>query len=170
MNIMNRFWLKILLGFLLKYISGFVFAVICFAAAIVVAGVLAVFVIGMSRFGSMGIVFGTALFIGIPIGAVLGIFLVDKFILGVAVLKRQLIAGFVVGAAASVSLVILDFYVVQILPHGHEGTSEVHGGFSIFYIVGALATLLGYTIAGLAKRKKPKKRLNNNFCLCCRKM
>ena len=157
MKIMNKYWLKIALGFLLKYVSGLVFSVICFAAAIVVSGVLAVFVIGMSRFGSMGIVFGTALFIGIPVGAVLGIFLIDKFILGVGVLKQQIIAGFVVGAAASVSLVIFSFYVLEILPHGHEGTSGMHGGFSIFYIIGALAALLGYTIAGLTKRKKPPK-------------
>jgi hypothetical protein len=148
---------KIVLGLLLKYIIGLVFSVICFAAAIIVIGVLAVFVMGMSRCGSMGIVFGTALFVGIPIGAMLGIYLIDKFILGVAVLKRQLIAGFVVGVAASVSLVILHFYVVQILPHGHEGTSEWHGGFSIFYIVCVLIALLGYTIAGLMKRTTTKE-------------
>jgi hypothetical protein len=64
----------------------------------------------------------------------------------------------VVGAAASVSLIILNFRgLVQILPHIHEGTSEVHGGFSIFYIVGVLIALLGYTIAGLTKRKTIKE-------------
>jgi hypothetical protein len=145
---------KIVLGLLLKYISGFAFAVICFAVTIPICAVL---VMGMSRCGSMGFVFGTALFIGIPIGAVLGISLADKFILGVAVLKRQMIAGLLAGAAASVSLVILHFYVLEILPHGHEGTSEWHGGFSIFHIIGALATLLGYTIAGLTKRKTTKE-------------
>jgi hypothetical protein len=115
----------------------------------------AVFVRGTSScLGSAGFPFGMGFFVGIPVGAVLGIFLVDKFILRVAVLKRQLIAGFVVGAAASVSLVILNFRgLVQIFPHVHEGTSEVHGGFSIFYIIGALATLLGYTIVVLTKRK-----------------
>jgi len=153
---MNKYWLKIALGFLLKYIIGFVFAVICFYVTVPVC---AVFVMGKSScLGSATFPFGMGLFVGIPIGAVLGIFLVDKFILGVAVLKQQIIAGFVVGAVASVSLVILNFRgLVQILPHGHEGTSEVHGGFGIFYIIGALAALLGYTIAGLTKRKKTPK-------------
>ena len=152
-------WMRIAkttLGFLLKYISGFVLAMICFYVTVPVC---AVFVIGKSScVGSAGFPFGMGLFVGIPIGAVLGIFLIDKFILGAAVLKRQIITGFVVGAAASVSLIILNFRgLVQILPHIHEGTSEVHGGFSIFYIIGALAALLGYTIAGLTKRKKPPK-------------
>jgi len=142
---------KIAPEFLLKYIIGLVFAVICFVVTIPVCAVL---VMGTSScIGALGNVFALGILAGIPTGAVLGIFLVDKFILGVAVLKRQIIAGFVVGIATSASLVILHFCGVKILPYGHDGPSGLLGRVSIFYIIGVLAALLGYTIAGLTKRK-----------------
>lgn len=144
---------KITLGFPLKYISGFVFAFIFCVVLGSATGLLLVSG-GMPGCAAVGFVTGTGIFVGIPIGAVLGISLVDKFILRAAVLKRRMITGFVVGVAISVFLAILDSYGVKIfyrLPH--DGPSGVLGGFGIFYIIGVLATLLGYTIAGLTKRK-----------------
>jgi hypothetical protein len=146
---------KITLGFPLKYIIGFVFAMICFVASIAVCGV---FVRGMTDGAAVGYVVGSGIFVGIPIGAVLGIFLIDKLILRTAVFKRQMIFGFVMGVVVSVSLAILDLHGVQIfyrLPH--DGPSGVLGGFGLFYIAGVLAALLGYTIAGFTKRKTTKE-------------
>jgi hypothetical protein len=72
---MNRYWLKIALGFPLKYISGFMFAMPCFIAAMAVS---CIFAGGTSCLGGLGIVLGGGFFVGVPIGAVFGIFLVDN--------------------------------------------------------------------------------------------
>jgi uncharacterized BrkB/YihY/UPF0761 family membrane protein len=151
-------WMRIAkttLGFPLKYVSGFIFAMICFVAAMAVCGV---FVRAMPRCASLGIVVGAGIFVGIPIGAMLGIYLIDRFILGAAVLKRQMIAGFLAGVATSVSLVILHFYGVEIFSRlPYDGPSGGLGGFSLFYIIGVLTVLFGYTIMGLTKRKTTKE-------------
>jgi len=152
---MNELWLKTILRLPLKYIFGFVFAIPCFIAAMLVS---CIFARGTSCIGGLGIVLGGGFLVGVPIGAVLGIYLLDKFILEVVVLKQQIISGCLTGAAASVFLWILELNNVGIsslLPY--EGTEQFSIMVGIFYITGVLAALLGYTIAGLTKRKKTQK-------------
>lgn len=160
-------WLKlakIILGFSLKCASGFVFAFIFCESIGWVTGTLLTYG-GVTGGATAGCVTGANIFVGIPVGAVLGIFLVDKLILRIAVLKRQIITGLVVGVAVSVSLAILDSHGVQIFDRlPHDSLDSRLGGFGIFYIVCILAALLGYTIAGLTKRKTtseaiPPKRI-----------
>jgi hypothetical protein len=143
---------EIKLGFLLKYISGFVFAIICYIEAVALFGVLTCVTLPAAEliFGFMA---GGGLFVGIPIGAVIGFYLIDKLVLGTDVLKRQIIIGFMAGAAASVLLAILRLCGVEIfyrLPY--DSPDGVLGGAGIFYIVGVLAALLGYTSAGFKEQ------------------
>ena len=161
---MNEFWQKIALGFLLKYISGFVFAVICFVAAAFVYALL--FIPQGSCVGALGIACAVGILAGVPTGAVLGIFLVDRYILKVAVLWQQVqvIIGFLAGLAASAFLVFLIFLLgrlesyLLITPKDNPIISNIISFifFSVFFI-GVLAALLGYTIAGLTKTKKTQK-------------
>jgi hypothetical protein len=135
-------------GLLLKYISGFVFAMICSIEAVAIFGLIACKMLPVPEliFGFMA---GGGLFVGIPIGEVIGFYLIDKLVLGTDVLKRQIITGFLAGAVASVLLAILRLCGVEIfylLPY--DSPDRVLGGAGIFYIVGVLVALLGYTITG----------------------
>ncbi len=150
------------MDFFLKYISGFVFAVICFVAAAFVYALL--FIPQGSCIGAVGIAFAVAIPAGIPTGAVLGIFLVDRYILKAAVLMQQVITGFLAGFAASAFLVFLMFFLgrlesyLLITPKDNPIISNII--FSIFFsvfFIGVLAALLGYTHAGSAKRKTAQK-------------
>lgn len=139
--------------FLLKYICGFVFAIICYIEAVALFGVLTCVTLPAAEliFGFMA---GGGLFVGIPIGAVIGFYLIDKLVLGADVLKRQITTGFMAGAAASVLLAILRLCGVETfyqLPY--DNPDGVLGGAGIFYIVGVLATLLGYTSEELAEQR-----------------
>ena len=143
-EILNSFWPKIIIGSLLKYVSGFISAAICFVVSTIVCWVF------VSE-EAVSYVVGVGIFIGIPIGAVIGIFLVDRCILRSSILKRQIISGFLAGAAASAFLMIVIFNGEKILSQLLYDTSDY--GLGLFYIVCVLATLFGYTIAGLTKRK-----------------
>jgi hypothetical protein len=164
MKIMNEFRQKIAHGFLLKYISGFVFAVICFVAVAFICAVYTTITMPGSCIGVVGIFFAIGILAGIPTGAVLGIFLVDRYILEAAVLKQQVIIGFLAGLAASAFLVFLIFLLnylesyLLITPKDNPIIGEIvlFIFFSVFFI-GVLAALLGYTRAGSTKRKKAQK-------------
>lgn len=141
------------LGFILKYTCGFAFAIICYIEAVVLFGVLTCVTLPAAEliFVSMA---GGGLFVGIPVGAVTGFYLIDKIVLGADVLKRQIITGFMAGAAASILLTILRLCGVEIfyrLPY--DSADGVLGGAGIFYIVSVLAALLGYTSNGVGGKR-----------------
>lgn len=152
------------MNFFLKYISGLVFAVICFFAAVFVYGLF--FIPRGSCVGALGIAFAVGILAGIPTGAVLGIFLVDRYILKVATIWQQLqvVKSFLTGFAVSVFLVFLMFLLgrlesyLLITPKDNPiiGNIILFIFFSTFFI-GVLAALLGYTHAGSAKRKIAQK-------------
>lgn len=146
------------MDFVFKYISGFVFAVICFVAAAFVYALL--FVPQGSCFGALRNVFVCGILVGIPAGAVLGIFLVDRYILQASVRRQQVIMGFLIGLAASAFLLLLIFLLnylesyLLITPKDNPIISNIvlFIFFSTFFIA-VLAALLGYTHADSIIRK-----------------
>jgi hypothetical protein len=150
------------MDFLFKYISGLVFAVICFVTAAFVYALL--FIPQGSCIGALGIAFAVGILAGVPTGAVLGMFIVDRYILKAAVLRQQVITGFLAGFTVSAFLVFLMFFLgrlesyLLITPKDNPiiGRIILCIFFSVF-IIGVLAALLGYTHAGSAKRKITQK-------------
>ena len=154
-------WVKatrIVLGFPLKYVSGFLFAMGGCAAAVVLSDVL---LSGLPGGARIGFIIATAIFVGIPTGSALGISLLDRFVLRQTVRMRQLIAGALAGASASVFLAVLDSYGVSVfhrLPH--DTSDSALGGFGLFYIVGVLAALLAHTLVGMVGCSQAEKKAN----------
>jgi hypothetical protein len=147
-------WTQVAKGgsrFIIEYFSGFVCAVICFVLAVaVIGGILSV--AGMPGGAVVGFVVMAGVFIGIPLGGTFGIVIIDKYVFKAVIKKRQIFFGSALSVVVSVCLTILDSYGVQIfyrLPH--DGPNGLLGGFALFYIVGVLCALLGYTFLGKIK-------------------
>ncbi len=141
----------------LEYIGGFVMALVSVVILSSLFTMVLLFILRIPGDVAVGWVVSGIILINIPLGGMLGIVLVDRYLLKVVVGARQIIFGILTGIFASACLMIINFFGAPIfdsLPY--DGPNGIFGGFGLFYIVCILSILLGYTIAG--KKLQPSDR------------
>jgi hypothetical protein len=128
---------------LIEYLGGIICSIIT-AVILPFLGLFFSWILKSSDCGlkALGLALGIWVLAGIPLGATLGIALVDRYILKGTQRALQIILGVVFGFVTSVYLIILVMLWGEV-----KIFDSFYSGLGVFHILCVLTSLLGYTIA-----------------------